>query len=237
MYVIVPAHAPREPSGLSGEAQAEMQLRRLARGRMRLPNRVHEARPWRIRTIAPDFTLEDVWALPVRGDAEDFGAALELMTLDPGHAKSLPTRVLWRLRDLLGSWFGLGRISTPVDGEDAAGKLPIPGTSETSLAGRLPDDLLDTAVGVRFSSLPFVPLYRTDVEFAAELSNRTVHGVMHLAWVDQGEGRYQGQMAVYVKPRGRFGKAYMALIKPFRYWIVYPALMRQIEQAWDDRTA
>jgi hypothetical protein len=51
------------------------------------------------------------------------------------------------------------------------------------------------------------------------------------------EGRYQGQMAVYVKPRGPLGKGYMALIKPFRYWIVYPALMRQIERAWNARTA
>ncbi|MGH3691324.1 MAG: DUF2867 domain-containing protein [Acidimicrobiia bacterium] len=81
----------------------------------------------------------------------------------------------------------------------------------------------------------FRALYRTDVEFAAELSNRTVHAVMHLAWVDQGEGGYQGQMAVYVKPRGPFGKGYMALIKPFRHWVVYPAVMRQIEQAWNTR--
>ena len=86
--------------------------------------------------------------------------------------------------------------------DGAAGGLPIPGTDETSLADRLPDDLRDTAADVDFGSLPFVPLYRTDVEFAAEISNQTVHGVMHLAWVDQGEGRYQGQMAVYVKPRG-----------------------------------
>jgi hypothetical protein len=42
-------------------------------------------------------------------------------------------------------------------------------------------------------------------------------------------------MAVYVKPRGRFGRGYMALIKPFRYWIVYPALMQQFERAWDRR--
>ncbi|MCC2627248.1 MAG: hypothetical protein K0S14_898, partial [Thermomicrobiales bacterium] len=74
-----------------------------------------------------------------------------------------------------------------------------------------------------------------DVEFAAELSNRTVHDVMHLAWVDQGEGRYQGQIAVYVKPRGLLGKAYMGLIKPFRYWVVYPAMMREIERAWKRR--
>jgi hypothetical protein len=207
---------------------------------MRLPNSAHESQPWRIREIASDFTLEDVWALPAHGGAEDFQALLELMAAsDPANAESLPTRVLWRVRDRLGSWFDLGRISVPVDssGGDEAGKLPIPGKSETSLAGRLPDDLLGTVADLDFGSLPFAPLYRTDVEFAAEISNKTVHGVMHLAWVDQGEGRYQGQMAVYVKPRGLFGKGYMALIKPFRYLIVYPALMRQTERTWNARTA
>jgi hypothetical protein len=205
---------------------------------MRLPNTAHESGPWRIREIVPDFTLEDVWALPAHGGAEDFQTLLEIAaSSSPAGAGSLPTRVLWGVRDLLGSWFGLGGISDPVDGEDAAGKLPIPGTTETSLAERLPEDLLGTATDLHFGSLPFAPLYRTDVEFAAELSNQTVHAVMHLAWVDRGAGHYQGQMAVYVKPRGRLGKGYMALIKPFRYWIVYPALMRQIERAWNARTA
>jgi len=205
---------------------------------IKLPNSEHESRPWRIREIAPDFTLEDVWALPVRGGAEYFQTLLELMaTSDPANAESLPTRVLWRLRDRLGSWFDLGRISTASEGgrDGAAGKLPIPGTGETSLRERLPDDLRDTATELHFASLPFEPLFRTDDEFAAELSNRTVHGAMHLAWVDQGEGRYQGQMAVYVKPRGRLGKGYMALIAPFRHWIVYPALMRQTERMWSRR--
>jgi Protein of unknown function (DUF2867) len=36
-------------------------------------------------------------------------------------------------------------------------------------------------------------------------------------------------MAVDVKLRGVFGKAYMAFIKPFPYLIVYPALMRHID--------
>jgi Protein of unknown function (DUF2867) len=202
---------------------------------MRLPNAAHESRPWRVREITQDFILEDVWALPVHGGAEDFETLLELMaTADPTNADSLPTRCLWRLRDRMGSWFGLGRISAA---DDVVGELSIPGNDETSLAARLPDDLRDTAKDLRFESLPFVPLYRTDVEFAAEISNQTVHGVMHLAWVEEGEGRYQGQMAVYVKPRGAFGKGYMALIKPFRYWIVYPALMRQTERMWYARTA
>ncbi len=205
---------------------------------MRVPNSEHESRPWRIREITPDFVLEDVWALPTPGSAEDFPALLELMaSSDPANSSSLPTRVLWRVRDRLGRLFDLGGISTPTgSGPDgAAGNLPIPGTSETSLAERLPDDLRDTAADVDFGSLPFVPLYRTDDEFAAELSNRTVHAVMHLAWIEDGEDRYRGQMAVYVKPRGAFGKGYMALIKPFRHWIVYPALLKQTERTWRER--
>lgn len=198
---------------------------------MRIPNSTHESGPWRIREIVPDFTLEDVWALPALGGPDDFPALIELATSgDPANAESLATRLLWRARDRLGSWFDLGRISTAADlGEDG---LPIPGDGGNSVAARLPDDLRGSAADVRFVSLPFKPLYRTDSEFAAEVSNQTVHGVMHLAWVDQSDGRYQAQMAVYVKPRGRFGSAYMALIKPFRYWIVYPALTRQIEREW-----
>jgi hypothetical protein len=204
----------------------------------RLPNSVQESRPWRIHEITPDFILEDVWALPTPGGGEDFEALLELMaSSDPANSSSLPTRVLWHVRDRLGRLLDLGGISAPAgsNGDDAAGRLPIPGTGEVSLAERLPDDLRNTAADLDFGSLPFVPLYRTDVEFAAELSNRTVHAAMHLAWIDQSKGHYQGQMAVYVKPRGALGKGYMALIKPFRHWIVYPALLRQTERAWQAR--
>jgi hypothetical protein len=199
----------------------------------RIPNSAHESRPWRIREIVPDFTLEDVWALPIEGGAEDFPKLLELVgSVNPAHSDSRATRFLWQLRDRLGAWFGLGRITEPAaGGSSAAKKLPIPGSGETSLAERLPEDLRGTGAWADFGSLPFVPLYRTDLEAAAEVSNQTVHGVAHLAWADQGGGRYQGQMAVYVKPRGAFGHAYMALIKPFRHWIVYPALMRQFDQA------
>jgi hypothetical protein len=200
---------------------------------MRIPNEVHEARPWRIREIAPDFTVEDVWALPVHGGADDFDDLIAMgSTLDPANAESRPARTLWRIRDLLGQWFGLGRIA---ERDEAPGQLPIPGTDETTLAERLPADLRGTADGVDFGSLPFIPLYRTDDEFAAEISNRTVHGILHLAWVEETDGHYQGQMAVYVKPRGRYGTAYMAFIKPFRHLVVYPALMRQFERTWRSR--
>src|ERR1700745_1552564 len=103
---------------------------------MRLPNAVHESRPWRIREIAPDFTLEDVWALPAYGGAGDFPALLEGMTSrDLARQASPVTGVVFGARLLLGRWFGW----------DDGAERPIPGRSEASLAERLPDDLRGTA--------------------------------------------------------------------------------------------
>jgi hypothetical protein len=71
--------------------------------RMRLPNSAHEARPWVIGEIAPDFKLLDVWALPVRGDLHDFHSFLEAMaSLDPTDGGSTVSRALFWVRD----WFG-----------------------------------------------------------------------------------------------------------------------------------
>lgn len=200
---------------------------------MRLSNSEHESQAWRIGEIAPDFRLEDVWALPAEGRREDFATLLEVIaSLDPAHVESRATRALFGIRHRLGGWFGWDEEPKP----DA-----VPERTESTLSARLPEDLRDTATGPRIRStdleglVDFKPLYRTDVEWATELSNRTVHAVMHLAWVDRGEGRYRGQMGVYVKPRGRFGTTYMAAIAPFRHRVVYPALMREIERAWNAR--
>jgi Protein of unknown function (DUF2867) len=195
---------------------------------MRLANSEHENHPWRIGEVAPDFRLEDVWALPAQGGPEDFATLLEVMaSLDPADA-SCATRTLFSIRYRIGGWLGW---------DDTPHPLAIPKDSKTTLSARLPEDLRNTATGQSLRSKDFTPLYRTNVEWAAEISNRTVHAVMHLTWVEQGGGRYQGQMGVYVKPRGRFGAVYMAAIAPFRHRVVYPALMRQIERAWNARIA
>jgi hypothetical protein len=196
---------------------------------VRLSNSEHESHGWRICEVAPDFRLEDVWALPAQGGAGDFPALVEVMgSLDPARAESRAMRALFSIRWRVGKW--LGWDSTPQP-------LAIPHDTQTSLSARLPEDLRNTATAVSRRSSSFTPLYRTDVEWAAELSNRTVHAVMQLAWVEKGEGRYQGRMGVYVKPRGRFGEVYMAAIAPFRHRVVYPALMRQIERAWNARAS
>jgi hypothetical protein len=195
---------------------------------MRLQNATHEAQPWVIARVVPDFKLLDVWQLPAQGHRDEFGALVEILTsLDPAKGDSRATRALFALRWRLGEWFGW---------DEATGELPVPGRTETSLRSRVPDELQDAVTPpVAVGSATFVPVYRTDDEWAAEISNRTVHAVMHLAWVDEGDDVYRGRMAVYVKPRGRWGSIYMSLIGPFRHLVVYPALMRQIARAWDAR--
>jgi hypothetical protein len=104
-----------------------------------------------------------------------------------------------------------------------------------TLRERLPADLREARRGPRFETLPFTSVYMLADEWAAETANSTVHGVMHLGWVEDGHGGYRGQMAVLVKPNGPLGELYMAAIRPFRHLIVYPALMRQLEREWRER--
>lgn len=191
----------------------------------RLPDAAYTASPWRIRAITPDFHLEDVWELPGEGAKEDFGKVVELVCrMDPGANGGAfnPSRLLWAIRWKLGAMLGW---------DDDEGGL---GGRVESLTTRLPEDLRSTQTPP-FATLPFSPLYRTDDEFAAEIANRTMHGVLHLGWVPSpgDPARYRVQMAVLVKPNGLQGKAYMMAIRPFRHVIVYPAMMRQGRALWD----
>jgi hypothetical protein len=81
----------------------------------------------------------------------------------------------------------------------------------------------------------FTPMYETGDEYAAEIANRTVHGVLHLGWVPLADGLYRAEMAVYVKRNGLLGTVYMAAINPFRYAVVYPLLLRDLGHRWEAR--
>jgi hypothetical protein len=186
----------------------------------RLPRSAHLSCPWRIHAIAPDFRLEDVWALPTQGGADDFPRLVQLFAAsDPSHESSRAARALWAIRWKLGEL-----LDWDDDGAGLGARVP-------TLRDRLPADLID-ATRPEFEELPFSSLYMTRDEFAAEIANRTVHGVMHLGWVPDGAGGYRGQMAVLVKPNGLFGSAYLLAIRPFRHLIVYPAALGLVERRW-----
>jgi Protein of unknown function (DUF2867) len=196
---------------------------------MQLPESAHTSRPWRIHELTPDFRVEDVWALPTPGGPDDFPRLMQLATsLDPASSSSAAVRALFAIRWKVGGLLGWD--------DDNAGL----GSRVSTLRDRLPADLSDGPTGPAPESVPFSPLYLTENEYAAEVANGTMHGVLHLGWVPDEAGGYRGQMAVLVKPNGRRGAAYMAAIAPFRHLIVYPRMISEFGRAWrrkEPRTA
>jgi hypothetical protein len=191
---------------------------------MRLPNTAQTSRSWRIHELTRDFRLLDVWALPTPGGPDDFPRLVQLIaSFDASHSTPAVVRALFAIRWKLGVLFGWDRVET-----DPASERP-------TLRDRLPVALRDGPSGPDFGAGHFTPLYLLDDEWAAEIVNRTVHGVLHLSWVPDGTGGYRGQMAVYVRPNGLLGTVYIAAIEPFRHLIVYPQMLRTIARDWRAR--
>jgi Protein of unknown function (DUF2867) len=193
---------------------------------MRLPNTAHTSRPWRIHEIAPDFELEDVWALPTPGGPDELQRLVSL-TVSGNFPEGAPlvVRALWEARWTIGRLLGWDERESGLDARVG------------SLRDRLPADLRAAPSGPDMPEVSFRSLFLLDDEWATEMANRTVHSIMHVGWVPDGTGGYRGQMAVLVKPNGPLGAAYMAAIKPFRHLFVYPALMRSIERDWQASTS
>ena len=154
----------------------------------------------------------------------------------PQQGSASLVRALFALRWKLGKLFGWDRPGSGV------------GQRVRSLRERLPADLLEAPRGPDLRAVPgraaadgppiFSSVYQTHDEWVAELSNQTVHAVLHLGWVlDDSGGGYHAQMAVLVKPNGWVGRAYMGAIKPFRYAVVYPLLLRSIGRHWQTQAA
>src|SRR4029077_10479359 len=115
---------------------------------------------------------------------------------DAAESPSRAARTLWALRLKLGELLGWDGAQSGV------------GARVVTLRERLPADLRDAAPGPEFEVLPFKSLYLLEDEWAGEIANRTVHGVMHLGWVPVPGGGFRGQMAVLVKPNGLLGHVY-----------------------------
>ena len=193
---------------------------------MSLPHAAHTDRPWRIHELTRDFRVEDVWALPTPGGPDDFPALVAVFAAgDPSVGSSRVVGALFAIR------WKLGELLHWDDEDDGLGER-VP-----TLRDRLPADLRDAPTGPGFGALPFSPLFLLGDEWAAEIANHTMHGVLHLGWVlDAGAaGGHRGQMAVLVKPNGLLGRIYMAAIKPARHLIVYPAMLKEIGRRWQRR--
>lgn len=186
---------------------------------MKLPDVTHTARPWRIHELAYDFRLEDVWALPTPGGPGDFPRLVQLLAgYDPRRSRSRALRTLFGVRSRIGQLLGWDR-----PGSDTAAPTP-------TLRDRVPADLRERPSGPDLE--PFSSLYLLEDEWAMEYANPTLHGILHLGWVLGDTGVHRGELAIYVRRRSAVGSAYMAAILPFRYLVVYPAMLRELGSLW-----
>ena len=192
---------------------------------MRLPNTAHTSRPWRIHELTRDFRLEDVWALPTPGGPDDFPRLVEAIAVGRPVAAVLPRRPR-ALRDPVEAR-GAARLGRPgrrprLQGADA----PRPAAGGSARRPVRP--------GLRRAPLHLALPARRRVGGG---DRQPDHARRHAPRLGPGRaGGYRGQMAVYVKPNGRLGTAYMAAIRPFRHLIVYPPMMRQIGRDWRARS-
>jgi len=165
--------------------------------------------------------LHDVWEIRLDGggpgrDLRDFRAAVGRPGVRPGPA----VRLLFGLRRAVGAVLRL-------DGGPRLVTLPsisyVHRLTEAERAQSL------EAPGSRRG--PFRIVYALADEDLGEVVNRTVHAFSFFGMASADDG-YRVHWAIYVRPVGPLTRPYMALIDPFRRWVVYPRLIGSFEAAW-----
>ncbi len=175
----------------------------------------HRARPWRVNDLARDFELLDVWRFECQAPVslDEFLRAFWQV------ARELEQSSLARLRSWLGRKFKW---------DDHDFTLSIPGCAEKRVSERLTD--ADRERNRASADRPPLqgPTVETVYQFADEalfeLSNDTVHALLHV-----GVPGESATLAVYIKSRGLFTRAYLLAISPFRHAVIYPRLIRRVE--------
>ena len=174
----------------------------------------------RCHTFLHDVPLHDAWVIDLAGG----GPGRTMRDVDaittPGWEASLPrlARGLFALRFAIGRVLGWDRPRTEKRASSFLHRL----TADDRARSLLPPG---TMRGL------FRMLYFFHDESVGEIRNATVHGFLVMALRPRGDG-YRLYWGIYVKPVGRLTPVYMAMIDPFRRFIVYPAIIRQIQSAW-----
>ena len=205
-----------------------------------LNKKTHYSHPWKVHEIAKDFELLDVWEFPILADKtrnQDFSFFMKVLQQPSKPSirsffsiRSLLARFLVSLRVFLGGIFGLDKN---------VNSLPIPSCKETSLKDRLFEEDLERSLAESVGEedqgkFIWRTVYFYENEMLTELSNNTVHVLMHWGWIHKSGNYFTTQLAVYAKPRGNLGEFYMKLIMPFRHAVIYPVLMEEVKKKWEE---
>jgi hypothetical protein len=177
--------------------------------------------PLLVHSILHDVPLHDVTFVDLPGGGKGRTVADVSALRGPRSAPNLPTRMLFGLRRFLGRVFRWDGSATTHPTE--------------SYRDRIDPSVLARSVALTERG-PLETLYVLDSESLAEGRNATVHAFLSTALVPRGDG-YRLYWAIYVKPVSRFTPIYMALIEPFRRFVVYPSILGGIRRAWVQRYA
>jgi hypothetical protein len=175
--------------------------------------------PLRVHTFLAGVPLHDVWAVDLPPSRERVTLA-EFNPMQSRKSGRPPAgvRALFRLRFFLGRIFGL-----EAEPKDAGA---------TSFAARLtPEDRARSSVQPGTPNGLFRVVYRFENESMLEVHNRTAHAAALSALAGTADG-YRFYFAVYVAKASWITPIYMALIDPFRRWLVYPALLKNVRATW-----
>jgi len=152
--------------------------------------------------------------LPGGGSGRTIADARRLLN-EARQRHPLHVRALVGLRRFLGQVFGW-------DGE----------TPEPSYASRLSDDQRARSLAPSGSvEGPLRLVYEFPNEAVGEARNATVHAFVCMA-LQTRPGGYRFYFAVYVANVSPLTPIYMALIEPFRRFLVYPAMLDNLRAAW-----
>jgi Protein of unknown function (DUF2867) len=152
--------------------------------------------------------------LPGGGDGRSLTDVLHLHATTP---RSSVERALYGVRLALGRAFGWDDVRL---------------SPEDSLVSRLSETdrrNSETTPGTRDGA--FRTVYRFRNEQLSETRNATVHGYVCIALAPRSSG-YRFYFAVYVIPVSWLTGPYLVLIEPFRRFLLYPAMLRRIRNAW-----
>jgi hypothetical protein len=190
---------------------------------MRISPAEFRSRPLRVHDFLQGVPLADAWAIRLRGGGA--GRTIHdlrpLFTFDGLQAVNPVVRELFRLRWRLGTCFGWDRPHPTWSAESYVHRLTATDRTRSVVAPGTPEG-------------PFRTLYVFEDEQLSEVRNATVHAFLSLSMGQAPEG-YLVYWAIYVKPVSRFTGLYMKTIAPFRHWLVYPAIIRQVQRLWAER--
>jgi Protein of unknown function (DUF2867) len=176
--------------------------------------------PLRVHSLLRDVPLHDVWVVDLPGGRE--GTTLQEFRSRSGAGRTedipYPAKALLQLRFLLGRIFRLDK--------------PRPGQKSASYIRLLDEaDRVDSLVPPGSKDGFFDVVYMFQNEMLFEIINATVHAFSAQTLTRTSDG-YRLYWAIYVRPVRSITRAYMALIDPFRRWIVYPQILHKVREQW-----